>query len=263
MIISEIVGDTAEVISLIPPNSSPHTYDPKPSDVAVAQSADIFFIVSKEFDGWTADFSGENVVEIFPLVPDEDRLTLPTHSDWFAGHDAIPEGAGETDWHFWTDPMVVKEILPGLVEILSENDPSGAEIFRNNAEDFSSRLDVLNDTVNRQLEPWSGEKVLLFHPSFGYFLKRYNLELAGIIEPWPGQEPSPRYIIDLVNIIEENRIKAVFIEPQLPETAGRTISDETRVPLLTIDPVGGVPGRDTYESLILYNSQVFVSAFGG
>lgn len=256
MIVREIVGDRGTVISLLQPGSSPHTYDPKPSDVITIESADCFFYIDPAFDGWAASFENENVVEVLEMVPAE-----MLHS--FEGH-AHHEGDHEpgVDPHFWTDPLTVKAILPGLADILSNVDPSGTEIYAENSRRFSEELDELNEIVTQSLEPYEGEAVILMHPSFNYYLERYGLILAGTIESVAGSEPTPSHIADLIQIIGENEVRSIFVEPQLSRSAAEMLSEETGLSVYTLDPVGGYEGRETYSDLILYNTGIFTMAFG-
>ncbi|MCK4720629.1 zinc ABC transporter substrate-binding protein [bacterium] len=263
MILREIVGDRGSVISLLQPGSSPHTYDPKPSDVATIEASDGFFYIHDSLDGWAAIFGHENTIEVLKMVPDEWLLAMDIQ-----GHESHSHSYGEgehddyPDSHFWMDPLTVKAILPTLVLVMSETDPGGADIYDANAERFSGELDSLHEKVSDRLAPYTGEAVLLFHPSLKYFLTRYNLVLAGTIEPFAGREPTPRYLVELIEKIDQYNVKAIFTEPQLPGSAGETLSEETGLPLYIVDPLGGGEGRRTYEDLILYNTQVFQDAFG-
>jgi ABC-type Zn uptake system ZnuABC Zn-binding protein ZnuA len=91
-------------------------------------------------------------------------------------------------------------------------------------------------------------------------LKRYGLEYAGVIEPYPGKEPMPRHIEKLVRRLQQARAKAVFSEPQLPERPAQVLAETAGVKLRVLDVTGGLPGRMTYAELILYNARVLREA---
>jgi len=257
-ILREVVGDRGDVISLLQPGESPHTYEPRPGSMAMVEHARGLFYVDDAMDGWVATFGGVRKFPLFDMVPESIRLEMT------AGHSHGNDEHSDTDDpHFWTSPQVVKAILPSLVQALTELDPEGAEIFQSNADDFAAELDSLDGEIMRMLSPYEGESLIMFHPSFGYFTEAYNLEVAGLIEPSPGQEPSPRHIIDLAHIAGELDVKAIFTEPQLPEAPARTLAEETGLPLYTLDPLGGIDGRQTYSELIMYNAEVISRALGG
>jgi ABC-type Zn uptake system ZnuABC Zn-binding protein ZnuA len=257
-ILTEVVGDRGDVISLLQPGESPHTYEPRPSGMATVENSEGLFYVDDAMDGWVSTFSDIPKISLFQMVPDSMRLPMPEgHSH---GND---EHAHQYDPHFWTSPLVVKAILPSLVDALTEVDPEGAEMFQSNADAFAARLDALDAGVSEMLSPYEGQSLILFHPSFGYFLNQYNLELAGTIEPSPGQEPSPAHIIELAHIAQEQHVRAIFTEPQLPVAPARTLAEETGLPIYTLDPLGGLEGRKTYGELIRYNAQEISRALGG
>lgn len=252
-IMKEVVGDRAEVVCLLGSGASPHTYAPRPSDARKVQGASALVYVGKGLDTWAAGFSAARKIELMGLLPAEYRLRMAEHGH--GGH-----GDGVSDPHFWTDPLAVKAMLPVLVEVLCELDPDGGETYRTNAETFSGELDALHAELQRTLQPVKGEAVFLFHPSLRYFLKRYGLEMAGVVEPFPGKEPTAEYIRKMKRVVAERGVKAVFTEPQLPEAPARVIAEETGTGLFVLDPLGGVEGRGTYAELLRYNAKVLLEA---
>ena len=102
--------------------------------------------------------------------------------------------------------------------------------------------------------------MVLFHPSFLYLLKRYGMKYAGSIEPIPGKEASPQYIIEVTKRIQDLKVRAVFTEPQLARRPAEIVSESAGVPLFELDPNGGTQGKMTYEELMRYNAGVFAKA---
>ena len=79
--------------------------------------------------------------------------------------------------------------------------------------------------------------MVLFHPSWNYFLQRYDIEVAGLIEPFPGQEATPKYLKNLLESLTERKVKAVFTEPQLPKRPAELVVEAGKLPLVEIDPL--------------------------
>lgn len=255
-ILREIVADRGQVNCLLQPGASPHTYDPSPSDAATAERCAALFWVDPMLDGWVTSLEAPERIALFEMVPEKIRLGLATD------HHGRQDDSATWDPHFWTSPMAVKAILPALAERLGSLDPVGASTYEANAGRFSEELDDLHESVLEIMEPFAGEALLVFHPSFQYFTHDYGLTTAGVIEPSPGREPSPRYLVELMRVIEEHDVKAIFTEPQLPRAPGEMLSQETGLPLYVLDPLGGSEGRDTYTELILYNAEVLRDALG-
>ncbi len=254
-ILKQVVGDRAKVVRLLSPTDSPHTYEPTPRDREEVERATGLVYVAEDLDGWVARFPAKRKVELLKLLPRERILFMTEHH-----READEERREIVDPHFWMDPLAVKAILPKLADALSELDPDGSETYRANAERFAAELDALHEELSRTLAPVKGKPVILFHPSFQYLLKRYGLEMAGVIEEFPGKEASPRYIEDMKNLIQGKGAKAVFTEPQLNPRPAEVVAGEAGVKLFLLDPLGGVEGRDTYADLLRYNAGVLLEA---
>jgi zinc transport system substrate-binding protein len=250
-ILREVAGGRAEVTALVPPGASPHTYEPRPSDVVHAESATALFHVSPLLDAWAARLPAPRRVEVLALVPPAHRLPL-----------ADPPSDGAIDPHFWTDPLTVKALLPGLRRTLCALDPPGCRTYSAGARRFRAALERLDAEVAALLAPVRGRAVVLFHPSFRYLLVRYGLVMAASLEPSPGKEPTPRYVVDVVRAVKRLGVRSVFTEPQLPPRPAEVVAEEAGVALHVLDPNGGVAGRETYADLIRYNARVLREALG-
>jgi zinc transport system substrate-binding protein len=273
LIIAELAEGRAEVQTLLPAGASPHAYEPKPSDALAAREAKALFYVSDELDLWAARLETEQRIAVFEFVPEDRRLPLlaehlhefPVHGGQSASADGagperdVPEAA---DPHFWTDPLVVAAMLPSLVSTLSSLDPEGATLYGTNARRFSAELVQLDADARAQLEPYVGGGLLMLHASMQYFCRRYGLEVVGVIQPFPGKEPSPADLVELAGAARREGALAVFGEPQLPREAAQAIAETLGLPLGTFDPLGGDAGCASYRELILRNARAVVEVFG-
>jgi zinc transport system substrate-binding protein len=257
-ILQEVIGSRGRVSEMLPPGASPHTFEPRPSDVESASAAVVLCYVGPALDGWAAGLPAKHKVALLSLIPRADLLPYLADPDEPAGTGKDSEG--DFDPHFWMDPLLVKAMLPGLVDRLCEEDRGSCPAYRSNAARLSAQLQDLDRQVAAILAPVRGKPVFLFHPSLRYLLERYGLKYAGVIEPFPGKEPSPRYLQRLVRRLHQEGAKAVFSEPQLPRRPAEVVAETARVKLRVLDVSGGVAGRMTYAELILYNARVLREA---
>ncbi|MGA2296416.1 MAG: metal ABC transporter substrate-binding protein [FCB group bacterium] len=251
-IIKEITGNYADVVSLVPPGASPHTFAPIPSDVAKAQTASAFFYVSPELDGWAANLPTNNKIKIMDILPME-------FHQYFKGENSnsnLNTNDKVEDPHFWTDPITVKALIRKLTEMLVKYDKPNEKTYYENAQIFDKRLELFNWQIEKILDPKKGKPVFLFHPSFLYFLKRYGLVFGGVVEVDPGVEPSSRHTYELVKNIKKSGINVIFAEPQSPLSSARVIAESAGVKLDILDDLGGIQGRLNYFDLIMYNVKV-------
>ncbi|MCX7879917.1 MAG: metal ABC transporter substrate-binding protein [Ignavibacteria bacterium] len=244
LIIQEIIGDSSRVISLVPPSASEHTFQPKFSDIQKLEKAKIFFYVSDLLDHWVTN-TIPNKVEVIKFIS-KDRLI-----HYLEGSDVDP--------HFWTDPSIIESIVDSIARKLIAIFPEKAAEIQKNSNNFRSKLIRLDKQVREITRPIEGKYVFLFHPSFLYFLKRYNLNYGGSIEETAGMDPTPKHIQEIAKKIKEFELQAIFTEPQLNPEPAKVIAKETGVKLFELDPLG-FQNVNSYEELILKNANTLLNA---
>lgn len=273
LILEPLVRGRASVAVLLPPGASAHTYEPRPGDAQAAGTADALFWIGADYDGFAAELQARHSVELLALLPE--RAQLPSFS---RSHDhgaaesqpgngaaarqhAAQEQAG-VDPHFFTDPLAVQALLPALTAELARLDPAGRPQYEANAAAFSAELQALHAEAAAMLAPVRGQATLLFHPSFRYLFRRYGIELTGVIEEFPGKEPSPKYLQELARSIRSRRIRAIFSETLLPRQPAAVIAEATGVPVLELDPGCGASagGYASYADWLLYNARILRDA---
>lgn len=255
-LLARIVGERGEVVVLLPAGASPHTYEPRPSDLRAVESAIALFHVARELDGWAADLPVAHSIPLISFVPDS--LLLYFSEDVGEEEEREQEHGSKAhrhafgkDPHFWTDPLAVKAVLPGIVLKLGALDPGGIEEYERNALRLASALDTLHTRIQSMLQPVRGESALLSHPFNRYYMKRYGLDLAGIIEIIPGREPTARELSRIIRLVKRKNVRAIFTLLQLSRKPAEIMEESTKIPVYTLDPLGGVPGKETYEEIVL------------
>ena len=254
-ILEPVVGESGVVRHLLPSGASAHTYDPRPSDVRTASSARALFYGAPELDKWAAHLGGARGIALIDLLPDSLLLELPGEGS--GGYGASDAGHGHTsgrDPHFWMDPLRVAALMPALVDTLCALDQPSCPAYHSNAAVFSGRLHALHDSVMTVVEPLRARALLLSHPFIQYFAERYSIGIAGVIEEMPGSEPTARDMERIIRSARRSGAAAIVTLPQLPDRAARIVSETAGIPIVELDPNGGVAGRTTYEELILYNA---------
>ena len=177
-----------------------------------------------------------------------------------ASHHGHHHEHGAQDPHFWLDPQRMQQAVDHMVEAFSELDAEGAAGFRERGERAKASLAQLDADLARASAGWSTRTIVTFHGSFGYFAERYDLRIAAVIEPFPGREPTPRYLQEVLTAIEASQTRALFTEPQLDPRPGRVIAEQTGISLFELDPIGGTTGVETYDALMRHNLDVLNQA---
>lgn len=250
LVVREVGGEAVAVQVLVPPGASPHTFEPRPSDVARLARAALFVRAGGGADLWAA--------RLATAAPDVPQLVFAEVLD--ARMPEVPRA------HAWLDPLAVRDALaPAVAERLAALDPPRAEGYAARLADFQTRLTGLDAELRAILAGAPGRRFVAFHAAWDAFARRYDLEMAGVVEAAPGQEPSPGAVAALVERARREGLRAILVEPQLEPRVARVIAAEFAGTLVTVDPLGDPddPERDAYEELLRLDARRFREAMGG
>jgi ABC-type Zn uptake system ZnuABC Zn-binding protein ZnuA len=125
---------------------------------------------------------------------------------------------------------------------------------------YRARLDSADAEVRRLLAGLPSRRIATVHEAFGYFADAYGLEVAAVFEPYPGLEPSPRFVIEFQKKIRASGVRVLFTEPQLSVEALRPIARDLGVTLAVLDPLGGLPAREGFIELLLFDARAVAAA---
>ncbi len=273
-----IAGDRLDVVLVLPAGRSEHSYDPTPREMARIAEARLAVAVGLGMDEWlerivrNAGGSNVRVLELGPLVnprtitledvgeesADQARAALAADGGIVEEHHEHEPGA--RDPHFWLDPTRMITASEAMSTAFAQLDPGGAAQFRERQATFAASLRTLDAQIIARAQTWTRRTVVTFHGSMSYYAARYHLNIAAVIEPFPGREPTARYMADVLSAMQTSHAAALFCEPQLDRHPAQVISEQSHVPLYEVDPVGGTPGRDTYERLLQSNTDAFERA---
>ena len=259
----QIAGDEIEVHLLIAPGESPHTFNPTPSTKEEIEHSEIIFAIGNELDTFVTDISSNQE----KIIIVDKNLTLIKYEDEHDDHDKHGDekhddekhddhdhhAHGEYDPHDWLDPMNAKVMAVTIADALAQLDPANAESYNSRSSAFAAEIDALHTELVKLAELAHDKSFITFHDSMAYLVTRYDLSLAGTFEPTGAEEPSPQYLHELSEVVEHDNVLAIFSEPQLSSASLEPFMKDNNLSLATLDPLGGVDGRDSYQALIRYN----------
>lgn len=285
-----IGGDRVEVSTLLLRGVSPHTFEPTPRQMEQMTGARLIIQVGAGLDDWAGKLAGAAgkdhlrvaVTEGLPLRAgghqhaecvghehghkSEQRTEGPDHADGH-GHGACPapeaaaaDSAPEfADPHVWLDPVLVRdEIAPRIFSALRQAAPEHADYFAANLQSYQAELTRLHEDIAALTAGLQSRSFIAYHSAWGYFADRYGLVEAATVLEAPGKEPSPGWIMAVVETARAHRAGAIFAEPQFSTKAAEVIAAEYGARVLILDPLGGenIPGYDSYTGLMRSNAEV-------
>jgi zinc transport system substrate-binding protein len=89
--------------------------------------------------------------------------------------------------------------------------------------------------MDELLEPLSGRRLFVFHPSFGYLARRYGLEQVAV--EVGGKAPSPRQLSELVEQVQASGSKTIFVQPQFAHRPAEAVAEAAGCDLVELDPL--------------------------
>ena len=257
MLVAEVGGERVSIHTLVPPGASPHTFEPKPSDMAVVSRADWLWLVGGGLDDWATRLASQA-----PGLTEISRLTTLFES---ASGSPADDTRLPGDPHHWLDPIQVRDrIVPFVADRLSALHPDDAGYFAARAKSFQARLTALDREVRETLAAAPGRRYVAFHGAWRRFAARYGLEEVAVIHEFAGEEPTPKELAYLVRSARRADVPAILVEPQLDPRIARTIGAEFGATTRLVDPLGDpdTPERSTYEALMRFNAEAFAAAMG-
>ncbi|MBM7560085.1 metal ABC transporter substrate-binding protein [Marinitoga litoralis] len=247
LILKEIISEEDNLNIIVPAGKSPHTYSVTSKDIVKIYDSDLIIfngLNSEVFlDNIMSNIEKKNIPIIFisKLIPKEELILNEDHED----------DHGYFNPHIWLNPYFIYEyIIPGIVNKLTVINPDKKEIYINNAEILKEKLKLLDAYLLVKSREINGS-IITYHNSFPYFAKRYNINIAGVIEESPGVEPSISEMKRLADLAKSNNVKALFSEPQMNEKIAEKLAKTLNIKLGVIDPLGS--SYNSIDELYLIN----------
>ncbi len=264
--VRQIMGDRAEVVSVLAPGADPHTYQPTPDDVKIVLQADICIENGIHLEGksWMATLAKDA----------EKPLVTAT-----AGLEPLHIGSGDQtimDPHAWFSPRNVALYVNNIMKAVSDFNPENSAEYQARTKLYLQQLRVLDAWVREQVNQIPPQRRILVttHDAFNYFCREYKfnekndfLSIAPVgwstgAEVGAGITPERRKMV--VQSIRESGAPAIFVETTINPKQIREIAQETGVAIggsLYSDSMGpaGSAG-ETYIGMMRENVLLIVNA---
>lgn len=267
-IVANIAGGTSAVITgIVPEGTNSHTFEPRPSDAATLESADIVFINGLVLEEPTKDLAlanlrlGANVCELGTEILPESEYIFDF---------SFPKEGGKPNPHLWTNPPMAKKYAEVVRDVLVRRDPTNGAIYERNFLAFALKIDALDEAMKIATAtiPEDQRKLLTYHDAYAYFATNYGFTVVGAIQPSSFDEPTPKEVGELISQVKDQNVKAIFGSEVFPSTVLEQIGAETGVRYVDVlrdDDLIGEPGdpEHSWLGLMRFDFATIVEALGG
>lgn len=253
-LLASAVAEGAEDITIVPViNQSVaclHDYTLTVTDMKILEGADVVLCNGAGLEDFLDDaLEGKPTVDCSTGVPllmgDED-------------------GEEEVDPHIWMDPDRAAIMVMNIADGLAEVDPDNAQLYQENGQQEAADLSDFADECREALSDLDCRELVTFHEGFAYFADSMDLEILAAVEEESGSEASAKEIVNIVSLIDEYELPAIFVEENGSDATASAIQRECGVEIYSLTMMMSGPeeysSENNYQTVMWKNIEVLQEA---
>lgn len=264
-VVRTVGGDNVEVVEVLKAGGDVHHFEPGARDIAAMRGSKLIFASGKNLESYLGklrDSVGPSVkvVEVGRPIP---SLKMEPGQDVFVccphhSHSAI-------DPHWWHSAENMRRAARVIADELAEADPANKKAYEAGAKAAGNRFMELKKWAQQQIAtiPRGDRKLVTAHAAFGYFCKEFGFKSIPVLGIGRSDDVSSQYIAQAIQLIRDNKIRAVFPEdqanPKVLAEIVRSTGAQTGKPLVAD---GTAPYAHTFETMLAHNVRAIVEALG-
>ncbi|MCL4293278.1 MAG: zinc ABC transporter substrate-binding protein [Acidimicrobiia bacterium] len=252
--VRQVGGGRVAVRDLTPVGGEPHDLELTPRDVDRIEDATLVVVLGGGFqpavDAAARRRRGPTLVVLDALDARAGRGASEAH-----GSGRLRAG----DPHVWLDPVLMQDVVRAVGERLARVDPGYAARYRSGSAAYVRRLAALDARFRSGLARCERRTIVTSHDAFGYLAHRYGLEQRSVVGLVPDQEPDPKTLGELADLVRREGITTVFTGRSVSSRVAETIAREAGgVRVEVLDPLEALTGEQVragadYVSVMLDN----------
>lgn len=233
----KVAGDDYDIHVMIPPGSSPASYDPTPRQMAALASSHLYLRIGRiRFEEIWMERIRDNQPSL--IIRDISEgvgfIENPEHhhheSDSQDGHTH-----GPSDPHIWMSPKNGLLLAENTYRFLKEAFPSDSALFRKNFLKLQEEIMLLIDRYEKSAPQLEGLEFLIYHPALTYLAMDYSMK-QHVLEQ-DGKEPTPSHMNSTIREAREKHIRSIFVQKQFNMDNARQIAREIDGEIIPLDPL--------------------------
>ncbi|MBY3787978.1 zinc ABC transporter solute-binding protein [Photobacterium carnosum] len=224
--VQAVVGDKADILPLVDTGFNPHNYLPQPNDLRRLKQMDVIVVNGIGHDDFALKvIAAANRDDLVVIKANNDVPLLPAMGQ--------SVGDGAVNPHTFVGLSTTIQKVYTIANKLAELDPDNAIEYRKNARNYAKKFRLMKRKAMLTLGDLdtSGMKVATTHNAYGYLLQEFGVDVAAVIEPAHGVEPSASQLQETIEKIKQSGIDVLFYELNMPNRYVDTIEKATGVKL--------------------------------
>lgn len=267
----QVGGDAVEVTQTSSASADPHSFEPKPQDVARVEESDVFLYNGHGFDEW-AENLGQNIegsTEVIAVLEqgvrenaliegeahdhahEDEEESKDEHLD---DHDHDDEHGDDeeehehdhsgVDPHAWLSPELAKQYVAEIADAFSKADPDNANLYQENSQNYIEILEKLSGEYADNLSSCSQDTIIVAHNSFSYMGNEYGFAAEAISGLSPDDEPSAQEFASLIEEVKSEGLRYVFADTSSSSKLSETLAKEADITVLELNPLEGLTASE-------------------
>ncbi|UNC93924.1 zinc ABC transporter substrate-binding protein [Candidatus Contubernalis alkalaceticus] len=214
--VKAVAGDLVEVVTMVPPGSSPANYEPAPKEMEGLSKSQIYFSIGVPTEQ----------ANILPGLKDlnEDIKIVSLAEEAAKIHPDRELAPGKRDPHIWLSPKRAKVMVETIYNELAALDHENQDIYQQNAREYLAQLDELDQKLKESADNLTSKAFIVYHPAFGYFADDYGLTMIALEED--GKEATAQRLQEVIDMAKEENIKVIFYQKEIDSKQSEALAEE-------------------------------------
>lgn len=233
--LEKMAGNKFTINTLVPPGTSPETYEPSPSVmIEMGKSAIYFRVGNLGFENVWAKSLAENNPHVKVVNCSQGIALMDGHEHCLHGdeeHDRTHAG----DPHVWSSPKAMLVFVRNMYDALVAYDTDNKAHYTSNLEEVTRIIETTDSIVSHILKDADSRSFVIYHPALGYFARDYNLTQHSI--EFEGKNPSPSQIKDLIDVAKKEKVNTVFVQKGFDVKNAEVVAKELGAKVYEINPL--------------------------
>ncbi|MEQ1751844.1 MAG: metal ABC transporter substrate-binding protein [Prosthecobacter sp.] len=259
----QVGGDQIEVVEIMKPGGDIHHFEPSPKDLASMRGARLVLASGKELESFLPKLrdslgAGIQLLEVGEKIP-----SIPATCNHDEDEKAEEHHHHGADPHWWHSAENMKRAARILADAFSAAAPSNEATYTSGSKAASKRFSELKSWAQKEISviPRDDRKLVTAHAAFGYFCKEYGFEPISVLGIGRGDDSSSKHIAQTIQVIRDNKIKAVFPEDQAnPKVLTEIVRGTSVKTGQTLIADGTAKEAHTFKTMFAHNVRAIVEA---
>ena len=242
---------------LLRQGGSPHSSSLRPSQARALAEADLLIWVGPELESFLTVPIGRLVkpsAEMQLLKLQGLKLLSQRHGGFWEDDQHADEPSHDEQSinpHIWLSPDITRHIVASICKRLIQIDPKNATAYKQNRENLQRRIDLLEQSLKKQLIPIQTRPYMVFHDAYPYLEDAFSLNAIGSIRISAERAPGARRLQQIQSKISESAAVCLFSEPQFSPALASSLAKSSGLKLGELDPLGSTIGQGEDSWFIL------------